>query len=148
MVAALCLNDPRGEFCLAFAVPQSVAEQRPAPGRHSNNTCDLMECKQRAEEEGMGDDRNGLRGGQGGRVEVARDAQGSSVFSAFSPTILMYSVIDEGEAVSRSVHLIGFNDVRAKPSVLSAGLMRAGSERTAHTRARRGQSGDRREVLL
>lgn len=74
----------------------------------------------------MGDDRNGLRGGHGGRVEVARDTQSSSVFSPFSPTALMYSMIDEGEAVSRSVHLIGFNDVRAKPSVLSAGLMRAG----------------------
>lgn len=39
-------------------------------------------------------------------------------------TVLTYSMTDEGEAVSRSVHLIGFNDVLAKPSILLAGLMR------------------------
>lgn len=33
---------------------------------------------------------------------------------------------DEGEAVSRSVHLIGSNDGLAKPSILLTGLMRAG----------------------
>lgn len=39
-------------------------------------------------------------------------------------SILTDSMTDEGEAVSRSVHLIGFNDVLAKPPVLLTGLMR------------------------
>lgn len=42
------------------------------------------------------------------------------------PAIVTYSMTDEGKAVSRSVHLIGFNDVLAKPSILLTGLMRAG----------------------
>lgn len=40
--------------------------------------------------------------------------------------IVTYSMTDEGKAISCSVHLIGFNDVLAKPSILLTGLMRAG----------------------
>jgi len=40
--------------------------------------------------------------------------------------VLMFSKNDEGEAVSRSVHLIGSNDVLTKPSILLRGLMRGG----------------------
>ncbi len=53
---------------------------------------------------------------------------------------LTYSMTDGGEAVSRPVHLIGFNDVLAKPSVLLAGLMRA-SPGGPRTQARREQLG-------
>lgn len=62
---------------------------------------------------------------------------------------LTYSVTDEGEAVSRSVHLIGVNDVLAKPSVLLTGLMRAGrgGRRTQARREQLGKNGTS-EVLL
>lgn len=56
------LNNPRGEFCLLFAIPVNVTQQRSAPGQQDNNTCDLMQCKHRAERDAMGDERNGLRG--------------------------------------------------------------------------------------
>lgn len=52
--------------------------------------------------------------------------------SAAQTAILTYSMTDEGEAVSRSVHLIGFNDVLAKPSILLTGLMRAVRVDCAH----------------
>lgn len=50
-------NDPRGEFCFLFAVAQNVTQQRPAPGRQDNNTCDMMESKHREQREQREDNR-------------------------------------------------------------------------------------------
>ncbi len=146
-------NDPSGEFCLLFAEPQNVTQQCPAPGQQDNNTWDLMECEQRAEKVARGRQR-----GRGDlhvtkRKTVNREEKkklhACIECSAARTSILTYSMNDEGKAVSRSVHLIGFNDVPAKPSILLTGLMRAGPGGLC-TQALQEQLGKNRssEVLL
>lgn len=48
---SIVLNNPRGDFCLLFAVPENATQQRSALGQQDNHTCDLMQCKHGEERE-------------------------------------------------------------------------------------------------
>lgn len=148
-------NNPRGwkSACFHFAVAENVTQQHGAPGRHNKRACDSTECKQRAERDVMRDDTNGQGGGQKGkrgelhvrkkRRACMRAGIGVQRGPVFVRAIVTCRMSADGTE-SRLTHTASnrlFNDVLAKPSILSAGLMRAGAPGRQRNRLSFEQSG-------